>query len=379
MDQDTRNNEPYQTELPKEEGATSQSEDHCSLPESWCRQTPHDRMMLDPFSLLCDITSQQPYIESTDSNNNRNNAKGKEAQHSGKGKQKIKNRWAKKVPANCYVCDNSMGDLNDWLRHPATQYSDQWPPTRCSRCERHFIIFQHEWPVRKIKKKTRKTEEDPLHLPSPANSTLSSSSSSTSSQDQSHHAEHLQLGKRQANKPPSPVSSSDDQVDQLHFQKRQAVKSSSPIASTDNQVDQLHLQTRQADKSSLPMLLPRIQPSIPFSSAPPPLPLQEEQHFDPNRFPPPSYYYDHHKQYTTPRLPLLPSDHNQQQPNGQYSRVIRPYPSAPPLHPGYHFYTGASILPQEHGHPTSSRVYNPPSMPYHHPDQFHYYNHSFPR
>ncbi|KAJ8653111.1 hypothetical protein O0I10_011252 [Lichtheimia ornata] len=380
LKQDTTNKAPRQVKASEEEdqGASRIEERDSSLPESWCRQTPHERIMLDPFSFLCDVSSKQPYAESADSNRSKPKRKSTQRGRKKRGEQN-ENQWAHKVPANCHVCDESMGELNDWLIHPATQYNGQWPPTRCSRCERHYIIFQHEWPVRKLRKKGRKAaEEDPLHLPSPANSTVSSSS--TSSQDQPHHSEHYQLRKRHANKPPSPISSSDDQAaDQLHVRKRQAVKSSSapmPLKS-----EQQH---PQPSTSSIPLLN---QPLPPISSL-----QQQEQPLDQNHFlSSPSIQpccYDYPKQCATARLPLSPANRHQQQPTW-----INPYSSTPPLQPGFHFYPGQSIpstssssLPseEEHGQPThpSPRLYNTPysadQLHYalHHQYQQHPYHHS---
>ncbi|KAI8143776.1 hypothetical protein BJV82DRAFT_656721 [Fennellomyces sp. T-0311] len=52
-------------------------------------------------------------------------------------------------------CDTSItADLVTWSWTPSALFTD-WRPKRCPRCERHFTIFNQEWPNRKIKKKKK--------------------------------------------------------------------------------------------------------------------------------------------------------------------------------------------------------------------------------
>lgn len=52
------------------------------------------------------------------------------------------------IPERCIACAKSLTDNpKEWSDSPSLA-SSAWPPQRCARCKRHFLIFAHEWPQR---------------------------------------------------------------------------------------------------------------------------------------------------------------------------------------------------------------------------------------
>jgi hypothetical protein len=78
-------------------------------------------------------------------------------------------RRGSKQELRCLACDKPLAqkestdagdpvatELATWTWSPSAVFID-WFPKRCPRCERHFTIFNQEWPKRKIK--TKKVKE----------------------------------------------------------------------------------------------------------------------------------------------------------------------------------------------------------------------------
>ncbi|KAI9251055.1 hypothetical protein BY458DRAFT_524167 [Sporodiniella umbellata] len=70
----------------------------------------------------------------------------------------------KKKPSalDCIACHSPLasipggsGELATWAWSPSAVFTD-WSPKRCPRCERHFAIFEWEWPERKSELQRKK-------------------------------------------------------------------------------------------------------------------------------------------------------------------------------------------------------------------------------
>ncbi|CAO3691332.1 unnamed protein product [Rhizopus stolonifer] len=82
----------------------------------------------------------------------------------------------------CVDCERPLGNVstqvgNDpslihelatWTWSPSAVFT-RWVPKRCPRCERHYAIFEHGWPLRKEKKVNKRSkvikQEPPVSLP----------------------------------------------------------------------------------------------------------------------------------------------------------------------------------------------------------------------
>lgn len=69
-------------------------------------------------------------------------------------------------------CNNPVtAELITWSWTPSAIFTD-WRPKRCPRCERHYLIYNHEWPTRRIRKAREKESGNQEAISdSPADST----------------------------------------------------------------------------------------------------------------------------------------------------------------------------------------------------------------
>ncbi|KAI9311083.1 hypothetical protein BX666DRAFT_1105846 [Dichotomocladium elegans] len=145
-------------------------EDLYPVSASRCQALQHTDTNL--FQILCDVSSQMPYsvprsyVNVTDSMANPYyynyyyDNHGPPYYHSYVPRQPppvynypIINPYEQKIPDECATCGSSMvGRLDEWLRNPSSRRGE-WPPTRCPRCDRHWLIFRQRWPIRKVRKK----------------------------------------------------------------------------------------------------------------------------------------------------------------------------------------------------------------------------------
>lgn len=83
--------------------------------------------------------------------------RSKPASHPNKDEQRLKciacgkNLQQQEISEQLGYSNPRTAELITWSWTPSAIFTD-WQPERCPRCERHYLIYNHEWPIRRIRK-----------------------------------------------------------------------------------------------------------------------------------------------------------------------------------------------------------------------------------
>lgn len=128
-------------------------------------ETPLDDILDDVSDLSSVASSELDEWSDLDGNISSSSNSGKQLQRKASNSKKEEN--AKDGPLQCIACQRELrreeiseqlgcdtsitADLVTWTWTPSALFTD-WRPKRCPRCERHYAIFNQEWPNRRQRK-----------------------------------------------------------------------------------------------------------------------------------------------------------------------------------------------------------------------------------